>query len=146
MSKENLNSPFKIIISNGITYREDDPKTPYSGAFNWTAVDGSAITSVYEDGFLVTQLITDNGLARSKTLFRKDRSQEITIYDDNGDIYIRNQIVDGKLDGMTEIYTDGVLLITTEFKKGRKNGECIVYHADGSINKREYYLNDVKQD
>lgn len=146
MSKENLNSPFKIIISNGITYRENDLQTPFSGVYNWFTDDSSAITSVYEDGFHVSQLITDNGLARSKTLFRKDHSKEITIYDDNGDIYIRNQMVDGKLDGMTEIYTDGVLLITTEFKKGRKNGECIVYHADGSIARRVYYLNNVKQD
>lgn len=146
MSKENFNSPFKIIISNGITYREDDLQTPFSGAFNWTADDGAAVTSVYEVGRCVSRLIAVNGLVKSETLFNYDRSEEVTIYDDKGQISKRNQIVDGKLDGMTEIYTDGVLFITAEFKKGRKNGECIVYHADGSIAKREYYFNDVKQD
>lgn len=146
MSRENLNGPLKMIIVDGITYSEDDLQTPYSGVFNWIADDGSAVSSVYEDGRRVSQLIAVNGVVKSKTLFKYDRSEEVTIYDDLGQISKRNQIVDGKLDGMTEIYTDGVLLMTAEFKKGRQNGECIVYHADGSIAKREYYFNDVKQD
>jgi len=43
------------------------------------------------------------------------------------------------------IAEDGTLVMSTEFKDGKKNGESIVYNSDGSVSYREYFINDIKQ-
>lgn len=54
-------------------------------------------------------------------------------------------MVNGKLEGLTEIFSDGTLVMSTKFKEGKKNGESILYNSDGSVSYREYFINDVKQ-
>lgn len=145
MSK-NFNIPSKMIVLDGITYSEDNLDVPFSGIHNWVADDDIDIESVYENGIQISQKNSRNGIDESKTIFKGRESKEVIIYDNNGKVEIKNQIVNGKLEGLTEVFSDGILLMSTEFKNGKKNGSSIFFNTDGSVSKREYYIDDIKQD
>lgn len=145
MYKEKLNSPFKIIILDGVTYKEDDIKNPFSGIYYWKAADGSDVESIYEKGKCIHQKVIEDNILRSETLFKEGGVKEIIIYESDGQIKTKSCLLDGKLEGLFELYSDGRLYMTTEFRQGRKSGECLVYSADGSVSHRESFINDVKQ-
>ncbi|MGE8377852.1 MAG: toxin-antitoxin system YwqK family antitoxin [Sphingobacterium sp.] len=135
----------EIVILDGVTYKRNNLDIPFSGTYNWVAEDGSDVASFYENGKCVSRHISENGMIKSRTAFKNDEIKEIVVFDENGRIRIRNQMVNGKLEGLTELFSDGILVMATEFKEGKKNGESIVYNSDGSVSYREYFINDVKQ-
>lgn len=134
-----------MVILDGVTYKKDNLDIPFAGTYNWVAEDGSDIACYYEKGKCISRTISENGVIKSKTTFKNDENKEIAVFDENGWLRIRNQVVNGKLEGLTEIFSHGILVMSTEFKEGKKNGESIVYNSDGSVSYREYFINDVKQ-
>lgn len=113
-------TPSEMVVLDGVTYKRDNLDIPFSGTFNWVAEDGTDIASYYEKGKCVSRIISEDGVTKSRTTFDNDEIKEILVFDENGQIRIRNQMANGKLEGLTEIFSDGILFMTTEFKEGKK--------------------------
>lgn len=140
-----FDTPSEMIVLNGVACKRDNLDTPFSGTYNWVAEDGSDIESFCEKGKCISRTVSKNGVIKSSTTFKNDEIGEIRVFDEQGRIRIRSQIANGKLHGMTEMFTNGILILSAEFKEGKKNGLSITYSIDGFISSREYFIDGVKQ-
>jgi len=69
-------------------------------------------------------------------------------YYEDGTLQIEYMVIDGQIDGEVKQYKDGLLTSILNYKKGKKNGNCIQleYDEEGVLDVKhtEAYLNDIE--
>ncbi|TDS08893.1 toxin-antitoxin system YwqK family antitoxin [Sphingobacterium paludis] len=143
MSDRLTNAPLELIVLNGLSYRKDNLKEPFSGTFNWS--EGNCdVVSIYENGIRLNQKIYEENRLVSDVVYRSDGSENVSLFDDEGNISVINNLKNGKLDGVTKVFIGGVHRVTMTYRNGKKNGNFIIYDLNGHMLLVEYYVDNIK--
>lgn len=147
MSDEKKHNEESLVVKDGIAYQQDNKSglIKYTGEYQWELEDGIVICYYNEGICKIRKVFNKSNLLKSETIFHSNSEKQVTIYDSSGKLKLRHSMKNDKLDGLSEIYENGKLLIKAIYLNGIQNGESILFNQNGEIINRSYYVNGIKQ-
>ncbi|MGJ1430087.1 toxin-antitoxin system YwqK family antitoxin [Sphingobacterium spiritivorum] len=147
MSHEKRHNEESLVVKNGIAYQRNNKSglIKYTGEYQWVLEDGIVICYYNEGICKIRKVFNKSNLLMSETIFHSNSEKQVAIYDSSGKLKLRHSMKNDKLDGLSEIYENGKLLIKAIYLNGIQNGESILFNQNGEIITRSYYVNGIKQ-